>query len=229
MTCFIALMLPLLLSLGNWQLQRGAYKRDLENQYLAKLTELPQQISAQTLSQPFQALRLSGNYRNEIFMVDNQISEGRTGYWVFQVFDEAKAGLMLVNRGFVASDGSRSLPNVNTPTQTVSFVATVWPSLGLIPAWGSQDWSDAWPKRIQRANVGRMAEIAGTNPVELRLEPGQPSVLEPAPFASRLSDDKHNGYAATWFGLAIVLLLGYLYLGFSPSQKNHGSSPLNKS
>ena len=41
MTGFVIVMLPLLLSLGNWQVQRGALKRDLESQYLEKLTELP--------------------------------------------------------------------------------------------------------------------------------------------------------------------------------------------
>ena len=67
----------------------------------------------------------------------------------------------------------------------------------------------------------RMALASGAWPVELRLEPGQPSVLEPAPFASRLSDDKHRGYAVTWFGLAVVLLFGYGYLGLRHPVK-HG-------
>ena len=64
-----------------------------------------------------------------------------------------------------------------------------------------------------------MSAESGAWPAELRLEPGQPSVLRPAPFASRLADDTHRGYAATWFGLAVVLLLGYLYLGFASSEK----------
>ena len=64
-----------------------------------------------------------------------------------------------------------------------------------------------------------MSAESGAWPAELRLEPGQASVLQPAPFASRLSDDKHRGYAVTWFGLAFVLLAGYLYLGFANSEK----------
>jgi cytochrome oxidase assembly protein ShyY1 len=64
-----------------------------------------------------------------------------------------------------------------------------------------------------------MAVAAAAWPVELRLEAGQAGVLEPAPFASRLSDDKHRGYAATWFGLAIALVFGYLFLGVSATAK----------
>ena len=80
MTGFFLVMMPLLIALGNWQLQRGEYKRELEYQYLAKLTELPQIPTPEALSQPFQALRLAGRYHPEMFMVDNQVSEGEIGY-----------------------------------------------------------------------------------------------------------------------------------------------------
>ena len=219
MTAFLVVMLPTLLSLGAWQLERGDQERALENQYLAKLTELPVQPSPQSLSQPFQALRLFGRYHPEIFLLDNQVSNGIVGFWVYQVFLDQSLGKLLINRGFVASLGRDVLPIVETPDTEITMVATVWPQLGLIPAWGEQQWSATWPKVIQRANVDRMAQMVSAWSVELRLEPGQPSVLKPAPFASRLSDDKHRGYAATWFGLAAVLVLGYCYLGFTQSAK----------
>jgi surfeit locus 1 family protein len=219
MTAFVIVMLPLLLSLGYWQVQRGALKRDLENQYLEKLTQLPRSISTNMMSQPFQALKLNGRYQPETFLVDNQISSGRTGYWVFQVFDDTTIGRVLINRGFIASTTRDQLPQVPTPSETLVLVATVWPELGLIPAWGPQKWSAGWPKRIQRVNVARMAAAGAAWPAELRLEAGQAGVLEPAPFASRLSDDKHRGYAATWFGLAIALVFGYLFLGVSATAK----------
>ena len=175
MTGFFLVMMPLLIALGHWQVQRGDYKRLLENQYLAKLTELPQTPNSETLSQPFQALRLAGRYHPETFMVDNQVSEGETGYWVYQVFEDDRVGRVLINRGFVASSDRQRLPDVSTPGGELLLTATVWPQLGLIPAWGSQEWAKDWPKRIQRANVVRMSAEAGAWPAELRLEPGQPS------------------------------------------------------
>ena len=107
--------------------------------------------------------------------------QGATGYWVYQVFEDESVGRVLINRGFVASNGRQRLPAVLTPPGDLRLTATVWPQLGLIPAWGSQDWSADWPKRVQRANVMRMSTTSGTWPVELRLEPGQPSVLQAAP------------------------------------------------
>ena len=222
MTAFVVVMLPLLIGLGYWQVQRGALKRDLENQYLEKLTQLPRLISADMMSQPFQALKLNGRYQPETFLVDNQVSRGQAGYWVYQVFDDTTVGRVLINRGFIASTVRDQLPQVPVRTESLVLVATVWPELGLIPALGSQEWSPGWPKRIQRVNVARMAVAASAWPAELRLEAGQAGVLEPAPFASRLSDDKHRGYAATWFGLAMALVAGYLFLGVSATASSQG-------
>ena len=44
MTVFVLLFLPILLALGNWQLQRGALKRELESNYLQQLTQLPYRL-----------------------------------------------------------------------------------------------------------------------------------------------------------------------------------------
>ena len=92
-----------------------------------------------------------------MFFVDNQVLEGATGYWVYQVFEDDSVGRVLINRGFVASNGRQTLPAVLTPPGVLRLTATVWPQLGLIPAWGSQDWSGEWLKRVQRANVTRMS------------------------------------------------------------------------
>ena len=51
---------------------------------------------------------------------------------------------------------------------------------------------------------------------ELRLEAGQPGVLEPAPAACAYQTI-HKGYAVTWFGLATALV--WVFLGFSSSAK----------
>ena len=59
-----------------------------------------------------------------------------------------------------------------------------------------------------------MAKLADAYSVELRLEAGQPGVLAAAPFAQVFSDAKHKGYALTWFGLSITLMLGFVLYGF---------------
>ena len=225
MSLFVLILLPLLLALGNWQLQRGALKRDLETDYLQQLTQLPKDLQKVLFDSgapvngalplaPFARVRLSGRYGEEMFFLDNQISDKQVGYWLFQIFIMTDGDKVLVNRGFVAASSQRNvLPVVTTPENQVTIIASVWPDLGLPPLLKQQDWAPTWPKRIQRRELLRMAEAAQSWASELRLEPGQAGELQAAPFAEPLSDAKHRGYALTWFGLAVALVLGYIAFG----------------
>ncbi len=215
MTLFYVLFLPALISLGFWQLARGAEKRQLETDYLTQLTALPVPVAQLNVAQRFQRVRLTGRYGNEMYLLDNQVVEGVTGYWVVQVFNEKNGKRYLANRGFWPGGRLRSeLPQIPTPSETVSLVGVVWPFTGLLPVLDDDVWPAGWPKRVQRLDINRMADVADTQAFEIRLEAGQPGVQTAAPFAPVLSDAKHNGYAATWFGLAVVLSVGFLVFGF---------------
>jgi len=214
MTLFTLVLLPTVVSLGFWQLSRGAEKRAMEMDYLAQLTALP--VAAAALGHPgrFQRVKLNGWFGDEVFLVDNQIHQGRTGYWIVQVFDDQSGTRFLVNRGFVQAPQLRSeLPQIVVPAGQVEVIGTVWPFTGLIPVLDDDVWPAAWPKRVQRLDVQRMAASVDALPHEIRLEPGQPGVQQAAPFAAVLSDAKHLGYAATWFGLAIALATGFIIFG----------------
>ncbi len=222
MTLFVVIFLPLLVSLGFWQLDRGAEKRGLENDYLKQLTKLPIRVGGAAEMAPFQRVRLVGKYGQEVFLLDNQVVDGQPGYWVVQTFADDNQHLYLVNRGYLAAPKHRDqLPAVLTPAEKTTAVAVVWPYTGLIPVLDDDIWVEGWPKRVQRLDIQRMARITGSVPAELRLEPGQGSVFRAAPFAEVLNDSIHLGYAATWFGLAGVLLTGYIIFG---RQRHHDRS-----
>ena len=214
MTVFVAAMLPGVVSLGIWQVERGAEKRALESAYLDRLTALPVVPSETAVSEPFTRIRLQGEFRPEIYLLDNQVREGRVGYWLIQAFAATDGRRYLVNRGFVQAPPERSaLPELSSPVGDRVVVGAVWPFLGLLPEFDEGAWTEGWPKRVQRMEITRMAKVADAVAVEIRLEPGQPGVAQAAPFASVLSDLKHRGYASTWFGLALVLSVGYVIFG----------------
>ena len=214
MTVFVAAMLPTVVSLGMWQVERGAEKRALESAYLNRLTALPVAPSDAALAKPFTRIRLQGEFRPEIYLLDNQVRDGRVGYWLIQAFAAADGRRYLVNRGFVQAPPERSLlPELSSPAGERVVVGAVWPFLGLLPVYDEDAWAAGWPKRVQRMEITRMAKEADAVAVEIRLEPGQPGVAQAAPFASVLSDAKHRGYASTWFGLALVLSVGYVIFG----------------
>jgi cytochrome oxidase assembly protein ShyY1 len=216
MTTFVVIMLPVLLALGRWQLDRAAEKRAYLDAFIDRQGALP--VLADTEAADFQRLRLTGHFEPEHqFLLDNQVSGGHVGYWVVTPFTTSDGRRWLINRGWAPAPTHReTLPDVPAPTGTVSIVAVNWPDMGLPPLLGEDFWAPGWPKRVQRLDVARMAAVLGddTRPMQLRLEAGQPGVLVAPPLQLPVTPAKHTGYAVQWFALAVVLAAGYLAYGF---------------
>lgn len=220
MTLFVAVLLPTVISLGFWQVSRGAEKRAMESDYLDRLTSLPVNTADFDPNMRFQRVKLAGQLQPQVFLVDNQVLRGKAGYWVLQLLVEDQGKRFIVNRGFIAAGPLREfLPEVSTPQTKVNLLGVVWPFTGLVPVLDDDQWDTSWPKRVQRLDIKRMAALLSAEPVEIRLEPGQPGVIDAAPFAQVLSDATHRGYAATWFGLAITLVIGYFFLGLKNARE----------
>ena len=214
MTLFVVLMLPIVVRLGIWQLDRAEFKQGLEMSYLSQLAQLP--VPPPDELTPFSRVRLVGQFSEQIFLLDNQVHNGTVGYWVIQGFETEDDVRFLVNRGFIAGarEDRQKLPHVSTPQGQLTLVAMVWPFTGLIPLLDEDKWDSGWPKRVQRLDVAKMASTIDGVAQEMRLEAGQPGVLQTAPFAQSFDDSKHQGYAATWFGLAVTLFCGFVIFGF---------------
>lgn len=216
MTGFVTVMLPLVLALGAWQLQRAAEMRGYQERYFDRLGMLPQAPPRSLSNVDFLRLRLAGEYLpGEHYLVDNKLRNGEPGYWVVSRFRYTDGRAYLLNRGWIAAPASRGdLPSVPTPEGIVTVVGVVWPDTGMTPLLAADPWPDHWPKRVQRLNVSRMAEDSGAVPAEVRLEPGQPGVFAAAPVDAAFRPERHQGYAVQWFGLAVVLAAGYAVFGF---------------
>lgn len=215
MTLFAGLLLPVVLSLGMWQLSRAEEKRRFENAYLDRIGALAVAPGAELVA--FQRLRLSGEFeQGRDFLLDNQIRNGEIGYGVISVFRTDDGRGWLINRGFLPGDRARrSLPEVMSPAGALTLTGLVWPELGLLPVFGEDRWAEGWPKLIQRIEVERMAAAAGdVESLEIRLEAGQPGVFAAAPTELNMPAAKHTGYAVQWFGLAAALAVGFVVFGF---------------
>jgi cytochrome oxidase assembly protein ShyY1 len=217
MTVFTVLMLPVVVSLGIWQLQRAALKHGYEARYFDRMAEAPRPMPQDLDDVEFLRVTLQGVYDPvRYFLVDNQIHEGRPGYWVIALFRADDGRTWLVNRGWVPAPALREdLPGVTIPADPVSIAGVLWPDTGLVPLLAEDPWGPEWPKRVQRLDVVRMTSTVGaTAPVEVRLENGSPGVLVAAALGHDFKAQTHEGYAAQWFGLAAVLVVGYIVFGF---------------
>lgn len=208
LTGFVIIMLPTVTALGFWQLQRADEKKALEDAYLQQLAAPVRE--AHTPIEPFERIRLLGSWGRHTFLIDNQVYQGKVGYWAVQTFESPDGVTYLVNRGWVQAPPSRDeLPSIPVPSGTVSIQVLSWPQLGLTPMWGQDPWPAEETVRVQQRDIIRMAERTGAVPVELRLEPGSPGVLVPPPQEISFGRSVHLGYAVQWFGLGIVLIIGY--------------------
>lgn len=212
-------MLPLLLTLGVWQLHRADYKRHLQAEYDryqdAPAVPLTSEMrSAEALQ--FHRLRVRGQYETgrQIFL-DNRIHLGQPGYHVLTPLHiDGGPVRILVNRGWVAAGPDRQPPRIDTPTEAVEATG-----VAMVPARPGLVLGDAhapgpnWPATWQFLDLGEYTRRAGfpVLPVVLLLDPDSPSggfVRQWARLDTGIQT--HQGYALTWFSLAAALVAIYI-------------------
>jgi cytochrome oxidase assembly protein ShyY1 len=214
MTILVALLVPLTLGLGFWQLDRAAQKRAIEEARLASYGALPLDEHQLRSAGAFSRVRIEGDYDGaHQFLIDNNTRKGVSGYAVVTVFETIGGQRVLVNRGWTAAPVSRDqLPEVSAPEGRVRVTATRWS-----PSSASTDtsaWGTTWPMRVQHFDGERMSRIASAAlPNEWRLEEGQPGSLAPIIIGAEMSASRHTGYAVQWFAMAAALVAMFVVLG----------------
>ncbi|HSG88453.1 MAG TPA: SURF1 family protein [Pseudomonadales bacterium] len=125
----------------------------------------------------------------------------------------APAPAVLVNFGWVLAAAERSrLPRPELPTGTVTIVGTLDLERDQGVAFGPISEGDDWPRRVQQIDLGALAAALDLRlyPAVLVADPGMPGVQTFTWRAVRMSSDTHRAYAVQWFGLALVLLVGWI-------------------
>lgn len=202
-------------SLGFWQLDRADEKRTLARdlQQRATIAPRPLLLDEDASGLPHMTrVTLQGEYQNEIpFLVLFQFYQGQAGYELIVPFRPADGGpLVLVSRGWIAPGSDGGLPVIPPVTgpQTIT-VQAFQPDIEVPPV---EVTDSSWPVRLGRFNVEQAGRLLGepVYPQVLRLESAQPGVLIRHWSAPRISTRSHIAYAAQWFGLTLLVLVGSL-------------------
>lgn len=217
-----ALLLPTLVGLGFWQIQRAEEKASLasafEEQQLmppAALTAL-WESPAETLA--YRSVEVVGEYvPDAYFLLDNRTWEGQSGYEVLQVMRLETGEGVLINRGWVSAGADRGhLPEVPAPSSGQRITGHVYVSPGQPYLLAPQVLSDDWPQRIQAVEMDKLAVPVQSRlggrlfPYPIRIDAEAPGALRVNWTVINVSPDKHYAYAVQWFSMALVLLLVYL-------------------
>jgi surfeit locus 1 family protein len=218
----MAVLLPLFLTMGYWQLQRAEEKRELQAEYDARATGPTIKVEARVQrSEELQFYRViaRGYYETGYqVLVDNRVHQGQAGYEAITPLRLPDSDVrLLVNRGWVPLGEDRShLPAIDPPEglQEIVGVATVPAEKNFMlakPEPLDRGWQLVW-QNMDMARY-RAAVPFPVQPVVVLLDPESPAGGFTREW-SRLNAGiaVHKGYAFQWFMLAVALVVIYFFM-----------------
>lgn len=228
-TVVVFLILPLLIFLGCWQLNRGEQKRVLLANYAERRVAEPIASTQleQTVDPAYRRVSVRGQFDSaHSLMLDNSTRGGRGGVELIQPFHDQASGLWLwVNRGWLPWPDRRTAPQFTTPPQVLSLSAWVYVPSGATFQLGADPVGGPWPRLVTAVDPAKLWAELGRDGFanELRLDPGPAAYQLDWPVVA-MGPEKHLGYAVQWFALAVALFGLFLYWGYrNAKEKKHGA------
>jgi len=215
---FAGFLLPLLLGLGLWQLQRATEKEQLARVWAERQLQSPQVLpvsGTEAAELAYLRVELQGRFLPERqFLLDNRMRAGRYGMEVLTPMRlQASEQLVLVNRGWVPADPARRhLPEVKTPAGLQSLQGTLYVSPGTPYTLGPEIHTGPWPRSLLALDMAVISAMLEDSvyPYSVRLSADSPAALMADwPLVNTLPE-KHRAYAVQWFSMALVLACLYL-------------------
>ena len=203
------------LSLGIWQIDRGYNKKELENTFLERQSQPVKEIKYNAFleSDLYRNVVLEGKYLEKIFFLDNRIHNGKPGLKVFSPFETTNNNLVLVSRGWIELEDRSKLPTVNTTKNVLKLQGVLRPESQDFVLENEEMNNKNNPILLQTVNLSELSNFLGKplSPYILELSELSESAFVKTWQPINLSSFRHFGYAVQWFGLAVVLIVGYVF------------------
>jgi surfeit locus 1 family protein len=218
-------LLPILLALGVWQLNRAEEKRILiklkEQRQVTEVLSLSETLPEKTETLLYKPVRAVGSYDGiHQYLLDNQVNKGKVGYFVltpFRLKNENKA--VLVNRGWLPLGKNRTdLPEINVDTKEITITGRInrFPRVGLKLA-GAEIPSNSWPAVVQVINNEILSKQLSYPLFDYQVELDKQAAngfTREWQMPQTMTPEKHVGYAVQWFLLALTLTVLFVKYGF---------------
>ena len=226
LSLLVVVLLPILISLGVWQVSRYQDKLKLEQVYESRRQLAPLSLSSlsdlESWSDPlFLPLEVTGQFiSNQYFLLDNQVFQGKPGYQVLMPFVSHGGDWLLINRGWIPLQNRETLPEITTPSGTQTIQGRIYRSFGDSFMLSEDLWSEGWPKRIQSLDFDRIEKTLNRKlpAITLVLSHGEPGAEQVKPISINMKSEKHLAYAIQWFAMALVLVGLYIFRMRRPPQ-----------
>ncbi len=214
-------LLPALVGLGLWQLDRAEQKLRLQAEYDRRQQE-PAVRLLSVLENPealrFRRVMARGRYEPEHqILIDNRVHRGQVGYHVLTPLRlEDGAVRVLVNRGWVALGQDRSvLPDIEVAKGIVEVAGlAVLPQTKGFRLGGAKPPGEGWQPVWQYLDldVFQASVTYPVQPIVILLDPDSAGGFVRHWARLDAGITTHQGYAFQWFSLAVALAAIYILL-----------------
>ena len=229
----VIVLLPVLLSLGFWQLGRAEEKEQRFNDFQLQSSLPPLDLNGTSWANMRQENLLwrkamvRGVFDTQgHYLLDNQVVNGRPGYFVYtSLWLEGHERWLLVNRGWLDAGNYRNkIPVFKTPAKAVKLHGKIKgiPVTGIRLGNESIESFADGVVRVQRIDLEQIGASEGKKllPFILRLTPVSEHGFLRTWREPGSGKEKHLGYAFQWFALAAGLVVIFVFVNLKKQQVN---------
>lgn len=237
-TLAAVMVVPILVGLGLWQLDRAREKIEIRDHYRARARMETVDINRATLdpaSSEFRRGTARGRYRKGLTVyLDNKVLHGVPGYQILTPLELFGAGsessgerFILVNRGWIPwGESRRTLPPVDTPGGVITVSGRLETPPGdyfTLEDQQSNEFAPLW----ENLDLARYREVTGlaVAPLVLQLDPDDTRGGGFAREWPKFEDpwiERHRAYAVQWFAMAFIVAVLYLVLNLVKGGERDG-------
>lgn len=209
---------------GFWQIRRLDQKKDHNRSYTERTAEpavpvtsliMPHSTDAQDAAAEFRRVTATGHYRpDQEVIVRGRSQDDDPGSWVLTPLQLSDGTAVVINRGWIANDGSfTSVPRTFRAPTTQVTVTGIVQRTQTRGRFGAKDPKTGHLTSLARADIARLAKqvpepiaLDWVQLVSQRPDRGQvPRPLDPPV----LDEGPHFSYAVQWFIFTTVAVIGY--------------------
>lgn len=226
-TLITLVLIPVLISLGVWQLDRATQKKNIYEEYLARQERPPVDINkinvVQNPQQHFwRNIIFRGSFTDQIhILLDNQVNNGIAGYFVYTPFKLENTGyFILVNRGWLPAGTDRSMmPEIKTIPGKVTYQGIIKdvPPTGILLSENNIEQLNNKVYRVNKIDFQQIEILANIKllPFIIRINAPSGEGFTRNWQLPGSGENKHLGYAFQWFALAILLLVIFIFVNLN--------------
>ncbi|RDK05642.1 SURF1 family protein [Cupriavidus lacunae] len=221
---FAAAAIAGLVALGNWQIERRAWKLGLIAQ-VAERVHAPPVAAPAPAAWPalnmatgeYRRIHASGTFADDKQTLVQAVTELGGGYWVVTPLRMADGSTVLVNRGFVTEPfRGRVAPAAGATSEVVGLLRMSEPGTGFLRH--NDAAHDQWFSRDVLAIAARRGlDHVAPYFIDAEAVPppagADPQAWPVGGLTVTVFTNNHLSYALTWYGLALMVAAAAAYLG----------------